>query len=134
MNIQDIAREQVAASAAGELAAAMKKYGITKDQVSEQARDLLSLHERLGRPRLVVHCKREAHEVYIGRPSRWGNPYVITKERDRAWVLARYRRWLEGEIKAGRLDPRELKGKILGCWCAPKPCHGDILVELSERP
>ena len=86
----------------------------------------------------VVHCKREPYDTYIGRgrcprsgkPGRWGNPYRIGRDGDRGEVIERYRRWLWAEIEAGRIDPAELaalRGKTLGCWCAPEPCHGEVL-------
>lgn len=84
------------------------------------------------RPR-VVHCKRERHDVYIGRPSKWGNPYTVGRDGSRADVIARYELWLAGqpELLAAL---GELAGKTLGCWCAPEPCHGDVLVRLAETP
>lgn len=79
----------------------------------------------------MVHCKREPFDVYIGRPSKWGNPFVIGKDGTREEVIAKYRRWLETE----RLDLHDqavkLYGKVLGCWCAPEACHGDVLLELA---
>lgn len=80
----------------------------------------------------VVHCRRESWDVYIGRPSKWGNPYEIPKpERpgDRERVIARFREYILAQ-PALLAELEELRGKILGCWCAPKPCHGDVLVEL----
>jgi uncharacterized protein DUF4326 len=77
----------------------------------------------------VVHCKRDRYDVYIGRPSKWGNPYVIGRDGTRAQVIAKYRAWLlrRPELVAAL---SELRGKVLGCWCAPLPCHGDVLVDL----
>lgn len=77
----------------------------------------------------VVHCKREPYDIYIGRPSRWGNPFQIGRDGDRAEVLRKYRSW----VTDSGLPLEELKGKTLGCWCAPKPCHGDILMELANE-
>jgi len=80
----------------------------------------------------VVHCKRSAHDVYIGRPSKWGNPFVIGKDGSRAEVVAKYREWAQrrGLDKAAAL---ELKGKTLGCWCSPQACHGDVLAEWANN-
>jgi hypothetical protein len=80
----------------------------------------------------VVHCKRSTYDIYIGRPSDWGNPFVIGNDGDRATVIEKYRQWLltQPELYA-RIH--ELRGKTLGCWCKPAACHGDILVELLER-
>jgi len=90
-------------------------------------------HVVFGEPR-VVHCKREPFDVYIGRPSKWGNPYRIEGGRvSRSVAVEVYRKYVLREIAAGRLDPRELRGKVLGCWCAPKPCHGDVLFELANK-
>ena len=79
----------------------------------------------------VVHCKRSAYDVFIGRPSIWGNPFVVGVDGSRSEVIGKYREWI-------RMQPRllsrlpELKGKTLGCWCAPQMCHGDVLAELAE--
>ena len=81
----------------------------------------------------VVHCKKDAHDVYIGRPSKWGNPFEIGKDGTREEVIAKYREYLlEGDGTHLLDDLPEICGKILGCWCAPQPCHGDVLAELSE--
>lgn len=79
----------------------------------------------------VVHCKREPYDVYIGRPSKWGNPFVIGTDGTREQVIAKYRRWLESQPQLLAALP-ELKGKTLGCWCAPDACHGDVLAELAD--
>ena len=79
----------------------------------------------------VVHCKKARHDVYIGRPSKWGSPFVLHKESDRNHVIALYRRWLLGQPEL-LAQLGELRGKVLGCWCKPKPCHGDVLAELAD--
>jgi hypothetical protein len=85
---------------------------------------------QLGAPR-VVHCMRERHHVYIGRPSKWGNPFVIERDGDRAQVIESYERWLlENEALMAALG--ELRGLVLGCWCAPCACHGNVLVRLAN--
>lgn len=79
----------------------------------------------------VVHCKKEPYDVYIGRPSKWGNPYIIGRDGNRREVLKKYRSFLESS-DALQADLHELRGKTLGCWCSPAPCHGDILMELAN--
>lgn len=79
----------------------------------------------------VVHCKKERYDIYIGRPSKWGNPFTIGKDGSRKEVCQKYKNYiLENEELLNDLD--ELEGKPLGCWCSPKLCHGDILIELLE--
>lgn len=83
----------------------------------------------------VVHCKKEPYDVYIGRPSRWGNPFEIGKDGTREEVINKYRTWLMDEYYKGHIQHTELSalyGKKLGCWCSPKACHGDVLVEAAE--
>lgn len=79
----------------------------------------------------VVH-HREPHDVYIGRPSKWGNRFVIGRDGNRTEVIAKYRAWLMNQT-ALLADLHELRGKRLGCYCAPKACHGDVLAELADR-
>lgn len=80
---------------------------------------------------LVVHCKRESYDVYIGRPGKWGNPFVIGKHGNREQVIALYEAWLVQQADLVASLP-ELRGKKLGCWCAPLACHGDVLARLAN--
>lgn len=66
--------------------------------------------------------------VYIGRPSKWGNPFVLGRDGNRDEVIRKYEAW----IATTDLDPTELRGKDLVCWCAPLPCHGDVLLRLAN--
>ena len=79
----------------------------------------------------IVHCKKEPYDVYIGRPSKWGNPFEIGKDGTRKEVIEKYKNWILGQLDL--LDSlHELEGKTLGCFCKPKECHGDILIELLD--
>jgi hypothetical protein len=87
----------------------------------------------------VVHCKRAAYDVYIGRPSKWGNPFshkegtlAKFKVASREEAIEKYREWIKTQPHLMKSLP-ELKGKTLGCWCKPYPCHGDVLVELLNE-
>jgi len=73
--------------------------------------------------------------VYVGRPSKWGNPFIIGWDGTREEVIAKYVEYLMGtEHTTGLLlDIHELKGKDLVCFCAPLPCHADILLELANK-
>jgi len=80
----------------------------------------------------VVHCKKKKFDVYIGRPGKWGNPFEIGKDGTREDVVKKYRAWVvEQPVLMSSLH--ELKGKTLGCWCAPRACHGDVLAELANE-
>jgi len=79
----------------------------------------------------VVNLRKEKYDVYIGRGSKWGNKFVIGRDGSREDVIAKYKAWiLKNDYLLGCLG--ELKGRVLGCYCKPLACHGDVLVELVE--
>ena len=88
----------------------------------------------------VVHCKKEEFDVYIGRGSKWGNPYSHKEGTlaehvvgSRSEAIQKFEEYLlSNEELMESLS--ELKGKTLGCWCKPKSCHGDILLKYSNGP
>jgi hypothetical protein len=79
----------------------------------------------------AVHCRKEDYDVYIGRPSKWGNPFVVGEDGERGECVELYREWImtQPDLLA---DLHELKGKRLGCWCKPSACHGDVLAKLVD--
>jgi hypothetical protein len=80
----------------------------------------------------VVHCKKSPYDVYIGRPSKWGNPFVIGRDGTRTDVIWKYETRLLNRPDM-LADLQELEGKTLGCWCHPLPCHGDVLARLCNK-
>jgi hypothetical protein len=73
-----------------------------------------------------------AGSVYIGRPGKWGNPFVVGRDGGREQVVALYRRWIMSQSRLlGSLG--ELRGRDLVCYCAPLPCHGDVLLKLANE-
>jgi hypothetical protein len=87
----------------------------------------------------VVHVLKHRHDVYIGRFNRryllprspWANPYKIGADGTREQVLELYRAWLLARPELIARAQRELKGRVLGCWCAPERCHGHVLIEVA---
>lgn len=88
----------------------------------------------------VVNKNKESFDVYIGRGSKWGNPFshksgtkAIYKVSSRKKAIEEYKRWiLYGDGRHLLNDLHELSGKRLGCFCKPKACHGDVLLELLK--
>lgn len=92
----------------------------------------------------VVHCKIEAADVYIGRPSIWGNPFTHKEGTLAKYkcdsveeAIAKYKEWVLTQPEIMKMIPT-LKGLTLGCWCKTKknpnaPCHGDVLAELADK-
>jgi hypothetical protein len=97
----------------------------------------------------VVHCKVDSYDVYIGRPSIWGNPFTHKdstiagiKLATRLDAINAYENWLLGlswnDFEQSKRNLilshlHELYGKTLGCWCHPQACHGDVLIKLLEN-
>jgi hypothetical protein len=85
----------------------------------------------------VVNVRSTLYDVYIGRPSKWGNPFAIggsygpRGRLTRAKAIELYRQyWYSDGCAELRAQARaELKDKVLGCWCKPKDCHGDVIAE-----
>ena len=84
------------------------------------------------RDRAAVTAERQAGIlVRIDRRTPWGNPFRIGRDGDRAQVIARYRVWIRFQPDLLARIP-SLRGKVLACWCAPLPCHGDVLAALAD--
>ena len=76
-----------------------------------------------------------AGAVYIGRGSKWGNPFVLGRDGNRDSVCDQYYEYLCQKIESGEItksDLLELIGKDLVCFCAPRRCHGHTLVRAVE--
>jgi len=70
--------------------------------------------------------------IYIGRPSKWGNPFVIGKDGTRQEVVQKYKDYiLSNQSLLSQIE--ELRGKDVVCFCAPQQCHGDVLIELANQ-
>lgn len=76
--------------------------------------------------------KTKDYDVFIGRPSKWGNPYRITNNCNRQQAIERYRIYLNKRPELIKEAKEQLKDKILGCYCKPLDCHGDILQEIID--
>ncbi|CAF1159683.1 unnamed protein product [Adineta ricciae] len=95
------------------------------------------VHLRRAKGKVVQDC-----DVYIARAcnmggwnlpqSKWHNPFSV-KQYGRDGALEKFRKHIESNENNLLNDLHELEGKRLGCWCKPKPCHGDILCELFKR-
>ena len=80
----------------------------------------------------VLNKRSSQDGVYIGRPSKFGNRFVIGQHGSRADVIAKYEAWLMSQPALVEAAKRELRGKNLVCWCAPLACHGDVLLRIAN--
>src|SRR5438034_79836 len=79
----------------------------------------------------VVHCRRERYDVYVGRPSPWGNPFVIGSDGTREEVIAKYAAWVRTQPHLlARIA--ELLGKTLEGCGRPLPCNANVLANLAD--
>ena len=81
---------------------------------------------------IAVNIKKENYDIYIGRGSKWGNPFIMKnnsiEERNR--VCDAYEKWFWTTNLIDSIS--ELYGKRLGCFCKPARCHGDFLANLAN--
>jgi len=70
--------------------------------------------------------------VYVGRPSKWGNPYEIGEDGTREEVIAKFEDAIRSSPRMMEEARRELRGKDLICWCHPSPCHGEVLLKIAN--
>lgn len=73
--------------------------------------------------------------VYVGRPSKWGNPFTGMTAEEKAVAVGQYRVWLHSPRRAQLLAEAktELRGKHLACWCTKgSACHADVLLEVAN--
>lgn len=86
---------------------------------------------------MLVNMRTGAHyDVYIGRPSIWGNPFshefgtlAQYKVKTRQEAVEKYEAWILTQPDLLARLPK-LKSKVLGCWCVPALCHGHVLLKL----
>ena len=97
-------------------------------------------HEYIGRRGIVFINK----ERFPKQDSIWANPFKIGRDGTRDDVLCKYEKLLRDKVYTNDVnkadaattykeDLLKLDGKILGCWCKPEPCHGDVLLKLIEE-
>ena len=70
--------------------------------------------------------------IYIGRPSKWGNPFSIGKDGNRDEVIKKYENWIQLQPILLQEIKNELRGKDLICFCHPLKCHGDVIIKLAN--
>lgn len=103
------------------------RLNLTFRYVSPEKQALLP---KISKTIVVNRYNTTAHDVHIGRPSKWGNPFKVAGD-NRQEVINKYKEYLLGNSELMK-DLPELKGKVLSCYCKPFACHGDILCELAD--
>jgi Domain of unknown function (DUF4326) len=89
--------------------------------------------------------KMPENTIYVGRPSKWGNPFLIgidplMHKHPAPWyartakeAIFFYRRWLNCFPDFPKIVRKSLRGKNLACWCPlDQPCHADVLLEIAN--
>lgn len=96
----------------------------------------------MNRPKVLNKRDRfnPPNAVYVGRPTKWGNPFRVGEYYNGKLLtqddaVEQHRDWLLHSDQGQQLLKQigELKGKDLVCWCTPKPCHADLLLELANK-
>lgn len=92
--------------------------------------------QRIQRRR-VKGWKMPEGAIYVGRPTKWGNPFRRGEGDDPQWAVSDYEQWLMEETAGDKIRlaaTRELRGHDLCCWCKPgAPCHADVLLRIANE-
>jgi ParB family chromosome partitioning protein len=123
-------------------AAAVSRNGADVTTWSSEERALL---EQLRSGRTVVVSLRGHHAnlvrwaeaeglfIPVDRRTEWGNPFEIPHDGDRETVIRNYAEYYLPHKPSLLARTSELRGKALGCWCAPQPCHADVLKARADE-
>jgi hypothetical protein len=121
-------------------ARALHAHGQANPEFAQKVRENLCARLQTDWGKYVVHNKRSKHDVYIGRPSVWGNKFSHLEKSaaeykcsTREESILKYQSWLRKQPELIAQAKRELRGKVLGCWCAPKACHGLVLAKFANE-
>lgn len=79
-----------------------------------------------------IRSSNYEYDVFIGRPSPFGNPFHVGIHGSRSEVIDMFERWFRKKLEDPEYKKRvlSLRGKRLGCFCHPLPCHGDVIVKI----
>lgn len=83
--------------------------------------------------------KMPPNTVYVGRPTKWGNPFLVRDCMSAEYCIQLFRKYVEKLDAATRGELRNqahqhLRGKDLACWCPlDQPCHADVLLEIANQ-
>lgn len=115
---------------------------LDEPQFTDDERELLD--QLKNGKTVVLNMRAEAHArlwawasahdlaARIDRKSQWGNPFILGEDGDRGQVIGKYATFYLPHKPQLIADVGQLKGKALGCWCAPERCHGDVLAAAAS--
>ena len=90
--------------------------------------------------KFVVNKNKSSYDIYIGRPSKWGCPFsekegtlAKFKVDTKSEAIRKYDEWIRSQPEMMSLIKKELKNKVLGCFCSPGICHGHILAWIANE-
>lgn len=82
---------------------------------------------------LIKWAKETGRFVRIDRTTAWGNPFEMPDDGTRADVVGKFAKFYFPNKDGLLAHIDDLRGKVLGCWCYPEDCHGDIIAEVVNR-
>lgn len=131
-HVQEAMREYNAKG--GDLQASRRKYSSRERELKEHCENGWTVVANINTDHaLISWAESKGKYVYVGRGSKWGNPYQIPQDGDRDRVCWCYEQHYI-KFKPSILDDIEtLEGKVLGCYCSPQRCHGDELAKRANK-
>lgn len=131
-HVQEAMREYNAKG--GDLQASRRKYSSRERELKEHCENGWTVVANINTDHaLISWAESKGKYVYVGRGSKWGNPYQIPQDGNRDRVCWCYEQHYI-KFKPSILDDIEtLEGKVLGCYCSPQRCHGDELAKRANK-
>lgn len=89
----------------------------------------------------VVNCRKERFDIFIGRGSKYGNPFSHMYGTTATWIvdsreeaISQFEKWFRAQPEMVVMAKKELRNKILGCYCDPGlECHDDVLIKIANE-
>jgi hypothetical protein len=108
--------------------------GARKTEQGRDSRPLVPMIPKRIQRKRSKGWRMPENAAYVGRPTKWGNPFKVTALSTAADVVFVFRNYVLGRLTNGTGYPlAELRGKDLACWCRlDQPCHADVLLELAN--
>lgn len=131
-HVQEAMREYNAKG--GNLESKRRRYSDRERQLKSECEEGWAVVANINKDHALISWAEEKGKyVYVGRGSKWGNPFKLVEDGDRATVCRCYEKHYVPNKPSILGDVASLAGKVLGCYCSPEQCHADTLAGIANR-
>lgn len=130
-HVQEAMREYNAKG--GNLESKRRRYSERERQLKSECEEGWAVVANINKDHaLISWAEKNGKYVYVGRGSKWGNPFKLVEDGDRATVCRCYEKHYVPNKPSILGDVASLAGKVLGCYCSPEQCHADTLAGIAN--